>query len=79
MNDFDAAVLDELDDLAPADALDVLARLRAWTLVAVEEQMARAKAHGMSWRAIAAASGTNPSTVRRWAVWGAPEHPRRRV
>ena len=71
--------LEGLDELDALQALQLVARVRDWTLVAAEDQMARARAQGYSWRKIAAASGVNGSTVRRWAAWGAPEAARRRV
>lgn len=67
-----------LDELDPLEALQLVATIRDWTLVAYDEQMCRARIRRLSWRAIAAASGVNASTVRRWALMGAPADPRRR-
>jgi hypothetical protein len=72
------AQLQDLDALDPADALALLARVRAWSNDAASLQMARARVCGLSWRSIAAASGVPGSTVRRWALSGAPTYPRRR-
>lgn len=69
----------QLDHMEPLDALELVAEVRQWTVTAAEEQMARARVLGLPWRAIAAASGVAGSTVRRWACWGAPDSPRRRV
>lgn len=72
-------VLPDLDSVLELDALRLVADVRVWTHLAFEEQMVRARVAGHSWRTIAAASGVNTSTTRRWALDGLPRQPRRRL
>ena len=68
----------DLDELDPLEALQLVAEFRTWAMEAFDEQVQRARVAGVSWRAIATASGVNASTTRRWALMGLPANPRRR-
>jgi len=71
--------LTRLDELDPLEALRALAEVRALLHEATDEQLARARCYGASWRAIAAASGLRHSTARRWTLDGVPVQIRRHV
>lgn len=77
----DVATLAEMPDFDAMEPLDALRSIRGRLsqLEALEvDAMWRARLDGLSWRTIAAATGINASTIRRWAAREPSEFTRRR-